>query len=93
MNAETLLRKLHLQKALSDDELKAYLNKVRSDGSLPPSEIPILFELMKHRTENLSFDDIRALSSLAGGNRPSAKEAGKIDEEQAMRAIVSKLTK
>jgi hypothetical protein len=93
MNAETLLRKLHLQEALSEDELKAYLNKVRSDGSLPPSEIPILLELMAHRTENVLFEDIRALSSLAGGNRRSATKAAKIDEEKALRAIVSKLTK
>ena len=93
MNAETVLRKLHFHKALSDDELKVYLNKVRSDGSLPPSEIPILLELMRHRTENLPFACIKELSILAGGNRHSAEKAGIIDEEQAMRAIASKLTK
>ena len=93
MRAETLLRKLHLQKALSDDEFEAYLNTLNSDGSLPPREITILLELMMHRTENLSFDCIRDLSSFGGGNGVSAKNAGKIDEERAMRAMVSKLTK
>ncbi len=93
MHAETLLRKLRMQEALSEDELNAYLKKVKSDGSLPISEILILLELMKQRIENVSFEDIRAVSSLAGGNRPSAEKAGKIDEELALRAIVSKLTK
>ena len=92
MHADTLLRTLHLQKALSDDELKAYLAALRSDGSLPPSEIPILFELMTSRSENLSFDCIRELSSRVGGNDPSAN-ARKIDEGQVMQAIVSKLAK
>jgi hypothetical protein len=93
MYAGTLLRKLRLQEALSEDELNAYLKKVKSDGSLPPSEILILLELMTQRIEKVSVEDIRAISSLAGGNRPSAEKAGKIDEEHALRAIVSKLTK
>ena len=93
MQAETLLRKLRLQEALSEDELEAYLSKLRSDGSLPPSEIPVLLELMKQRTENLSFEDIRAASSLAEGNRLSTEKSGGPDEDQATRAIVSKLTK
>ncbi len=93
MHAETLLRKLRLQKALSEDEFEAYLKKVRPDGTLPPGEIPNLLELMKARAEHLSFEDIRAVSSLAGSNRPSAEKAGRIDEEHAMRAIISKLTK
>ena len=93
MHAETLLRKLRFQDALSEDELNAYLKKVKSDGSLPISEILILFELMKQRMENVSFEDIRAMSSLAGGTRSSAEKAGKSDEEHALRAIVSKLTK
>ena len=93
MRAETLLRKLHLQGALCEDELKAYLNKLTSDGSLPLSEILILLELLAQRTENLSIEDIKAVSSLAGGNRPSAEKTRKIDENQAMRAIVSKLIK
>ena len=92
MAAETLLRSLHLQKALSDDELATYLAALRSDGSLPPSEIPILLELMTQRSEKLSFDCIRELSSLAGGNSPPAN-AGKIDESQVMRKLVSKLAK
>ena len=49
MHAETLLRKLHMQKALSEDELNAYLEKVNSDGSLPTGEILTLLELMKQR--------------------------------------------
>lgn len=93
MHAETMLRKLCLQEALSEDELNAYLKKVKSDGSLPTSEILILLELMTQRIEKVSVEDIRAVSSLAGGNRPSAEKAGKIDEEHALRAIVSKLTK
>ena len=93
MRAETLLRKLRLQEALSEDELNAYLKKLKSDGSLPPCEIPILLELMMQRTENLSIEDIKAVSGLVGGNHPSAKKAGRMDEEHAMRAIVSKLTK
>ena len=93
MHAETMLRKLRLQEALSEDELNAYLKKVKSDGSLPTSEILILLELMTQRIEKVSVEDIRAVSSLAGGNRPSAEKAGKIDEEHALRAIVSKLTK
>jgi hypothetical protein len=93
MHAETLLRKLRLQEALSEDELDAYLKKVKSDGALPISEVLILFELMKQRMENVSFDDIGALSRLAGGTRSSAEKAGKSDEEHALRAIVSKLTK
>jgi hypothetical protein len=93
MRAETLLRKLHFQEALSEDELNAYLKKVKSDGTLPPSEILILLELMKQRIENVSVEDFQAVSSLAGGNRPSAEKAGKIDEEHALRAIVSKLPK
>jgi hypothetical protein len=92
MRAETLLRQLHLQKALSDDELTAYLAALTSDGSLPPSEIPILLELMTQRAENLSFDCIRELSSLAGGKEPSAN-AGNICEERALRSLVSKLAK
>ena len=92
MRAETLLRQLHLQKALSDDELTAYLAALRSDGSFPPDEIPVLLELMTHRSENLSFDCIRELSGLVGGNGLSA-DTGKIDEDCAMRAIVSKLAK
>jgi hypothetical protein len=93
MHAETLLRKLRLKEALSEDELEAYLKKLRSDGSLPPDEIPKLLELMTHRTENLLMEDIREMSSLAGGNPPSSEKAGRIDEEHAIRAIVSKLTK
>jgi hypothetical protein len=92
MHAETLLRKLRLQEALSEDELNAYLKKVKSDGSLPTSEILILLELMKQRIENVSVEDITAVR-LAGGNRPSAEKAGKSDEEHALRAIVSKLKK
>jgi hypothetical protein len=93
MRAETILRKLRLQDALSEDELQAYLIKLRPDGSLPPSEIPVLLEVMMQRTEKLSVEDIKAVSSLVGGTSPSAEKAGKIDEDQAMRAIVSKLTK
>jgi hypothetical protein len=92
MRAETLLRQLHLQKALSDDELKTYLAALASDGALPPSEIPILLGLMTQRAENLSFDCIGELSSLAGGKDPSAN-AGNISEEQALRSLVSKLAK
>jgi hypothetical protein len=93
MRAETLLRKLQLQEALSEDELKAYLDKLGPDGSLPPGEIPVLLELLMQRTENLSIEDIKEVSSLIGENRPSTEKAGKIDEDQAMRAIVSKLAK
>jgi hypothetical protein len=57
------------------------------------SETPILIELMMKRTENLSFDCIRELSSLVGGNSPSTEKAGSIDEEQAMRSIILKLAK
>jgi hypothetical protein len=92
MHAETLLRKLRFQEALSEDELNAYLKKVKSDGSLPASEILILLELMKQRIENVSIEDITAVR-LAGGNRPSAEKAGKGNEERALRAIVSKLKK
>jgi hypothetical protein len=91
MRAETLLRKLHFQKALSDDELNAYLKKVKQDGTLPPGEILILLELMKQRVENVAVEDFKAVSSLAGAHRPSV--AGKMDEQNALRAIVSKLTK
>lgn len=45
MHAETMLRKLRLQEALSEDELNAYLKKVKSDGALPISEVLVLFEL------------------------------------------------
>ncbi len=93
MHAQTLLRKLHFQDALSEDELNAYLEKVKSDGSLPSSEILILLELMKQRIEKVSVDDFKAVTSLAGGNRPSAEKAGKIDEQNALRAIISKLAK
>ena len=92
MHAETLLRKLHMQKALSEDELNAYLKKVNSDGSLPTGEILILLELMKQRIEKVSVEDLTAVR-LAGSNRPSAEKAGKSSEEHALRAIVSKLTK
>jgi len=92
MRAETLLRQLHLQTALSDDELTAYLAALRPDGSLPPDEIPILLELMTQRSEKLSFDCIRELSSLAGAtDLPS--NGGKINEDHAVRSIVSKLAK
>lgn len=93
MRTETLLRKLHLRKALSEDELNAYLKKVKSDGSLPPGEILNLLELMKQRTESLSIEDIRAVSGLAGGNRRSGESAKRPDEDHALRAIVSKLKK
>lgn len=93
MQAETLLRKLHLQKALSEDELQAYLKKMRSDGSLSPNEIPTLLELMMNRTEKISVEDIKEISALACGNRPSSEKAGRMDEDHAMRTIVSKLTK
>jgi hypothetical protein len=92
MRAETLLRQLHLQKALSDDELTAYLAAFRADGSLPPGEIPVLLELMAQRSENLSFNCIRELSSLAGAKDLSAN-AVKINEDHAIRSIVSKLAK
>jgi len=92
MRAETLLRKLRFQEALSEEELNAYLEKVGSDGTLPPDEVLNLLELMKQRTEKLSVEDIKAASRLAGGNPPSEK-AGRIDEGHAMRAIVSKLIK
>lgn len=93
MRAETLLRKLHLQEALSEDELEAYLGKIGPDGSLPPMEVPNLLELMMQRTERLSIEDIKAASSLVGGNRPSADKTGRIDEDRAMRGIISRLTK
>jgi hypothetical protein len=91
MRAETLLRKLHFQKALSDDELNAYLKKLNSDGTLPPGEILILLELMKQRVENVTVEDFKAVSSVAGDHRPSV--AGKMHEQNALRAIVSKLAK
>jgi hypothetical protein len=93
MRAETLLRKLHFQEALSEEELNAYLEKIGSDGLLPPGEIPSLLELMMQRTEHLSIEDIKAASSLVGGNSPSATKAGGINEDHAMRAIASKLAK
>ncbi|MDR3489122.1 MAG: hypothetical protein P4M05_30010 [Bradyrhizobium sp.] len=93
MHTETLLRKLRLQKALSEDELNAYLKKVKSDGSLPPGEILILLELMMQRTECLSIEDIKAVSGLVGGNCRSGENAKKCDEDDAMRAIISKLKK
>lgn len=93
MRAETLLRKLRLQEALSEDELDAYLRKIGSDGSLPPMEIPSLLELMMQRTDHLSIEDIKAASSLVGGIRPSADKTGRIDEDQAMRGIISRLMK
>ncbi len=93
MRAETLLRKLRFQEAISEDELNAYLKKVKSDGSLPPDEILILLELMKQRIENVLVEDFKAVSSLAGGDRPSAEKPRKIDEQNALRTIVSKLTK
>ncbi len=93
MRAETLLRKLHFQEALSEDELNAYIKKVKSDGTLPPGELLILLELMKQRIAKVSVEDFKAVSSLAGSHRPSAEKAGKIDEQNALRAIVSKLTK
>lgn len=93
MHAGTLLRKLRLQEALSEDELEDYLKKVGSDGSLPPDEIPKLLELMIHRTEHISIEDIKEISSLAGVAHTSPQKAGGIDENHAMRAIFSKLTK
>jgi len=90
MRAETLLRKLQFQKALSEDELNAYLKKLTSDGSLPPSEILILLELMTQRIANVSVEDFKAVSSLAGGDRPTAE---KNVEGNALRAMVSKLSK
>jgi hypothetical protein len=45
------------------------------------------------RTENLSVEDIKAGSSLVSGDQLSAEKTGKIDEDQAMRAMVSKLAK
>jgi hypothetical protein len=93
MRADTLLRKLHFQEALSEEELNGYLKKIGSDGSLPPGEIPGLLELMMQRTEHLSIEDIKAASSLVSGNSPSATKAGGIDEDHAMRAIASKLAK
>ncbi|MDI9849678.1 hypothetical protein QM467_16645 [Rhodoblastus sp. 17X3] len=92
MQAATLLRKLRLQEALSEAELEDYLKKLRSDGSLPPDEIPKLLELMTHRTEHLSIEDIKAASSLVGGNSPATASAAGVDE-CAMRSIVSKLAK
>lgn len=93
MRAETLLRKLEFQKALSEDELSAYLKKLTADGSLPPSEILVLLELMTQRIANVSVEDFKAASSLAGGNRPSAEKAGQTTEGNALRAMVSKLSK
>jgi hypothetical protein len=93
MRAETLLRKLHFQEAISEDDLKAYLDKIGSDGSLPSGEVPSLLELIKQRIEKVSIEDIKAVSSLVCGDRPSTGNAGKIDENQAMRVIVSKLKK
>ena len=93
MRAETLLRKLCLQEALSEDEFNSYRDKLRPDGSLPAEEIPLLLELLKQRTEHLSIEDIKAVSSLAGQDRSSTDKAGKIDEDQALRAIASKLGK
>jgi len=93
MHAETLLRKLRLQEALSETELNAYLEKVMSDGSLPPNEIPNLLELLMQRTEKITVEDIKAVSSLVGGNHISAGNAGKLVEEHAIRTIVSKLTR
>jgi hypothetical protein len=56
-------------------------------------EIPSLLELMMQRTEHISIEDIKAVSSLVGGNHPSAEKSGRIDEDHAMRGIVSRLTK
>jgi hypothetical protein len=92
MRAETLLRKLQFQKALSEDELNSYLEKIRPDGSLPPSEILILLEVMTQRIANIAVEDFKAVSSLAGGDRP-AEKAGKTTEGNALRAIVTKLSK
>jgi hypothetical protein len=93
MRAETLLRKLHFQNALSEDDFKAYLEKIGSDGSFPPAEIPSLLELIMQRMEKVSIEDIKAVSSLVGGDPLSTGNAGKIDENHAMRAIVSRLKK
>ena len=93
MHADTLLRKLHLQQALSDDELKGYLEKLGPDGSLQRSEIPALLELMMQRTEKLSIDDIKAVSSLACGDQACVEQSGNGAEDQAMRTIISKLSK
>ncbi len=93
MNAGTLLRKFRLQEALSEDELNAWLAKLSPDGSLPSSEIPILLELMMQRTERLSVEDIRAVAGLASRNGGPVEKGGRDQAEQAMRAIVSKLTK
>ena len=92
MRAETLLRKLQFQKALSEDELNAYLKKLTSDGSLPRNEILVLLEVMTQRIANVSIEDFKAVSSLAGGDRPVEK-AGKTTEGNALRAIVTKLSK
>jgi hypothetical protein len=56
-------------------------------------EIPGLLELMMQRTEHISIEDIKAVSSLVGGNEPSAEKTGRINEDHAMRGIVSRLTK
>ncbi|WP_296710518.1 hypothetical protein [Rhodoblastus sp.] len=93
MRAETLLRKLHFQEALSEDVLKAYLDKIGSDGSLPSGEVPSLLELIMQRIDKVSIEDIKAVSSLVCGDRLSTGNAGKIDENHAMRVIVSKLKK
>jgi hypothetical protein len=90
MRADTLLRKLQFQKALSEDELNAYLEKVEADGSLPPSEMLILLEMMTQRIANVSIEDFKAVSNLAGANCPTG---GKAVEDNAMRALVSKLVK
>ena len=93
MNAGTLLRKLRLQEALSEDELNAYLAKLKPDGSLPSSEVPVLLELMTQRTDRLSVEDIRAVAGLVDGNCDTGEKAGGDEANQAMRAIVSNLTK
>lgn len=90
MRVETLLRKLHLQEALSDDELNAFLEKIGPDGLFPPDEIPILLAAAMQRPERLSIEDIKAVSGLACGEAPAA-EKGK--EDMALREIVSKLSK
>ncbi len=93
MRAETLLRKLRLQEALSEAELTAYLGKLTPDGALPPLEALTLLEMLGQRTGNLSIEDIKAVSSLASGNPLPAEKGGGIDETQAMRAIFSKLSR
>jgi hypothetical protein len=93
MRAETLLRKLRLQEALSEDELTAYLGKLEADGSLPPGEALTLLETVGQRTAKLSVDDIRAVASLAGGPGSSTDKAGTCGEDRSIRAIISKLAK